>query len=166
MTESSDSTIGRAFAPGTPESDFVEERAQREVLAALFGDDDEPRTFDRFELIERVGSGAMGTVYSAHDPKLHRRVALKILRTSDEQARRRHLAEARALARLSHPGVVTVHDAGECDGHLYVAMEFVEGESLRSWLDDADHTPTQIMDVFAQAGAGLWAAHRLSLIHI
>ncbi len=166
MAKGSQTTLGRAFAPARGVGvDFIEDRAQRDVLASLFGGDVRSRAYDRFELLHRVGSGAMGTVYAAYDPKLDRRVALKILRTSDAEARRRHLVEARSLARLSHPAVVAVHDAGECDGHLYVAMEFVEGESLREWLDEHQPTVDEVLEVFSQAGAGLVAAHRAGIVH-
>ena len=92
--------------------------------------------FGRYRIVHRIGSGGMGTVYSAIDPTLDRTVALKVLHDKVESAdaEQRLLREAQAMARLSHPNVVTVHDAGMKDGRPYVAMEFVEGYDLRTWL--------------------------------
>ncbi|HEY0994160.1 MAG TPA: protein kinase, partial [Kofleriaceae bacterium] len=85
----------------------------------------------RYILGEVVGRGAMGVVYAARDPELEREVAVKVHATARPGRLRR---EARALARLSHPNVVQVHDVGEHDGRAFVAMELVDGESLRDWL--------------------------------
>jgi hypothetical protein len=93
----------------------------------------------RYVVLGKLGSGAMGVVYTAHDPELDRKVALKLLRPrgSAEQmakGRLRLLAEAQAQARLSHPNVVVVHDVGEHEGQVFVAMEFVEGRTLSMWI--------------------------------
>jgi len=116
--------------------------------------------------MERVGSGAMGVVYAAYDPELDRKVALKVLSRGEPtgQSRERMFAEARALARLSHPHVVTVHDAGICEGRVYVAMEFVVGETLREWRA-AERAPEEVIDVYRQAGLGLAAAHAKGIVH-
>jgi len=107
----------------------------------------------------------MGTVYSAYDPKLDRRVALKVMSSASSVARARHLEEARALARLSHPNVVIVHDAGECRGSVFVAMEFVEGCTLEAHLRDADPGPDRTIALFVEGARGLSAAHRAGVIH-
>jgi serine/threonine protein kinase len=118
-------------------------------------------------VIERIGQGAMGVVYAAYDPELDRRVALKLLRPEGrhlEHLRRRLLREAQALARLSHPNVVSVHDVGTCGDGLFLAMDLVEGTTLAEWL----HTPRpwrEVLRVFVEAGRGLAAAHAAGLVH-
>jgi serine/threonine protein kinase len=123
--------------------------------------------FGRYRIVHRIGSGGMGTVYSAFDPTLDRTVALKVLHDKLESgdAEQRLLREAQAMARLSHPNVVTVHDAGMKDGRPYVAMEFVEGYDLRTWLRREKRSWSEIVDMFVAAGDGLAAAHAAGLIH-
>jgi tRNA A-37 threonylcarbamoyl transferase component Bud32 len=120
-------------------------------------------------VLERVaGQGAMGTVYVARDTKLDRRVALKILRlpaSSTERARGRLEREARAMARLTHPNVATLYEAGEHDGRMYLAMELVKGATLRAWLKDAPRSWQEIVRHVALAGDGLVAAHAAGLVH-
>jgi len=120
----------------------------------------------RFLVIERIGEGAMGVVYAAYDPELDRRVALKLLRAdrSDARARARLVREAQAMARLSHPHVVTVYDVGTRGDDVWVAMELVEGGNLRAWLE-ADRPTADVLQMFRQAGAGLAAAHAAGLVH-
>jgi tetratricopeptide (TPR) repeat protein len=123
--------------------------------------------FGRYRIAHRIGSGGMGTVYSAFDPTLDRTVALKVLheKVEDADAEQRLLREAQAMARLSHPNVVTVHDAGMKDGRPYVAMEFVDGDDLRTWLRRKKRDWREIIDTFVAAGDGLVAAHAAGLIH-
>src|SRR5215813_6125954 len=87
-------------------------------------------TLGRYRLERELGAGGMGVVHAAFDPDLERRVALKVLRTEDErgEARQRLLREARAMARLAHPNVITVHEVGSAGGRDFVAMELVEGQ--------------------------------------
>src|SRR5262249_22960838 len=87
----------------------------------------------RYLVLSLVGRGGMGEVYAAYDPELDRRVAIKLMRTVYELDKRRLAREARALGKLSHPNVVQVHDVGEHEGDVFVAMEFVEGQSLEAW---------------------------------
>ncbi|MCA9686723.1 MAG: protein kinase, partial [Myxococcales bacterium] len=113
----------------------------------------------RYLILESVGQGAMGEVHAAHDPELDRKIALKLLlsdRREGPDARMRILREAQAMARLVHPNTVTVHDVGEHEGRVFVAMEFVEGQDLRAWLR-GDHGWRAILDMFIQAGEGLAA---------
>jgi eukaryotic-like serine/threonine-protein kinase len=124
----------------------------------------------RFVVLEPIGSGGHGNVYAADDFLLKRRVALKILRDGhgpvDPEARReRLLNEARAAARLSHPNVVTVHDVGIVADMVFIAMELVEGDTLRGWLKARPRSQREIIDVFLQAGRGLSAAHAADLVH-
>jgi tetratricopeptide (TPR) repeat protein len=121
----------------------------------------------RYVLIERLGAGGMGEVFSAYDPKLDRRLALKLLRPgtlSAEEGRVRLEREAQSMARLSHPNVVTVFDVGHWEDRVFVAMEFVEGETLSNWLR-GDHTWQEIVLTFIQAGSGLAAAHSAGIVH-
>ena len=106
----------------------------------------------------------MGIVYLADDPELDRRVALKILRGQDAQASERLYREAQALARVSHPNVIVVYEVGTFEGQLFMAMEFVEGESLTSWLHESRTVP-ELLATFAQAGRGLAVAHDVGLVH-
>jgi len=95
----------------------------------------------RFVLLERLGQGGMGVVYSAYDPDLDRKVAIKLLHPGKAQsATLRLLREAQAMARLSHPNVITVHEVGTVEGRVYVAMELVAGRTLRQWLRDERRT--------------------------
>ena len=112
----------------------------------------------------------MGIVYAAYDPELDRRVALKVLAgdssdPGDFQRRVRLQREAQALAKISHPNVITVHDVGRLDEQLFIAMELVEGGDLRQWLAAETRSWQQILEVMVQAGRGLAAAHELGLLH-
>ncbi|MEZ4384259.1 MAG: serine/threonine-protein kinase [Nannocystaceae bacterium] len=125
----------------------------------------------RYTILRRLGSGAMGVVYSAYDPELDRKVAIKILHprtravADSEEGRRRLLREAKALARLSHPNVVTIHDAGTFGERVFLAMEFVDGKTLTAWLKAEKRSWREIVDVLRRAGEGLAAAHRGNLVH-
>jgi tetratricopeptide (TPR) repeat protein len=120
----------------------------------------------RYVIEELVGAGGMGVVYRARDPDLGRAVAIKQLGRvrSDWQWRARLLREAQAMARLAHPNVVTVYDVGLAEDGLFVAMEFVEGATLRQWLA-APRTRHEIVAAFVAAGRGLHAAHLAGLVH-
>lgn len=120
----------------------------------------------RYLVLDPIGRGGMGVVYAAYDPVLDRRVAVKLLRRawrgSEEQERLR--GEAMAMARLSHPNVVTVHDVGTFEQHLFVAMELVEGQTLRAW-SRAEHSWRETVALYLQAGRGLAAAHAAGIVH-
>jgi serine/threonine protein kinase/tetratricopeptide (TPR) repeat protein len=117
----------------------------------------------RYVIVDALGAGGMGVVYSAYDPELDRRVALKLVRdTSDPQ---RLLHEAQALARVSHPNVIAVHDVGTFEGAVFVAMELVEGRTLGAWRAQTAPARREIVDVFLAAGRGLAAAHRAGIVH-
>lgn len=122
----------------------------------------------RFVLLQQLGAGGMGTVFSAYDPELDRRVALKILhrpQSRDASSRKQGLREARALARVAHPRVVSVYDVGEADELSYMAMEFVEGQTLRSWQTQERRSFRAILHMYLQAGEGLQAAHKVGVTH-
>lgn len=119
-----------------------------------------------FVVGDRLGAGGMGVVYRARDRRLGRDVAIKLhAGTPDSRAFDRLMGEAQAMAQLSHPNVITVHEVGSIRGHLFIAMEYVEGDSARGWLEAGARSTADIVDVFAQAGRGLEAAHRAGLIH-
>jgi tetratricopeptide (TPR) repeat protein len=124
---------------------------------------------DRYVVLELAGRGGMGNVYRAYDPQLDRAVALKLVRvgatSSSSASRERLLREAQVLARLSHPNVVAVFDAGNVGDHVYLAMEFVAGKTLRAWLQDSRRSAREILATFLAAGEGLAAAHRAGVIH-
>ncbi|MDC0666404.1 serine/threonine-protein kinase [Nannocystis sp. ncelm1] len=126
----------------------------------------------RYIILERLGAGGMGVVYAAFDPGLDRKVALKLLGRPDEAPEggslgpgARLLREAKALARLAHPNVVAVHDAGQIEGRVFVAMEFVPGVTLRHYLSERTLHWRDILALFVAAGRGLQAAHAAGLIH-
>ncbi len=119
--------------------------------------------FGRFIVLGRLGSGGAGSVHRAYDPQLDRQVAVKVLHACDSTERL--LSEARAMAKLRHPNVVTVYDVGEAEHRVWLAMEYVEGGTLRSWLDDRRRSESEILGVFRRAGKGLAAAHAEGLVH-
>jgi len=125
----------------------------------------------RYVVLDLVGRGGMGDVYAAYDPELDRKVALKLLHQAGvlteslSHRQGRLLREAKAIARLSDPNVVVVHDAGTFGGRVFVAMEFVGGETLAAWLGGKPRTWPEIRDVFLGAGRGLAAAHAAQIVH-
>jgi serine/threonine protein kinase len=124
--------------------------------------------FGRFVVLDTLGMGGMGLVLAAYDPQLDRRVALKLLRPDKlggATARQRLQREAQAMARLAHPNVVTVFEVGAVDEQIYIAMEYVEGETLRAWLKREERAWPEVVELFAAAGRGLAAAHASGLVH-
>lgn len=121
---------------------------------------------ERYEIVRAMGQGGMGQVFEARDPNLGRSVALKLLKGApDATALVRLRREAQALARISHPNVVTVHEVSQAEGIPYVAMELVEGETLKAWLERAPRSVPEILDGFQAAASGLAAAHRAGIVH-
>jgi len=126
----------------------------------------------RYLVIEEIGKGGMGVVYKAYDPELDRKVALKVMTLvphegeSLSEPRARLLREAQALAQLAHPNVVSVFDVGPYQDSVFVAMELLEGTTLKVWLNqDARPAREKILEVFLAAGRGLAAAHQAGLVH-
>ncbi len=129
-------------------------------------------SFDRYTIEDFLGEGGMGQVYRAHDSKLHRRVALKLLRVDsvkDDRARStgqaRLLREARAVAGLDHPNAIAVFDVGDVDGTPYIAMEFVDGTPLRRLIADAATGLEQKLRWLADIAGALGAAHKQGIVH-
>jgi hypothetical protein len=135
------------------------------MMATLFPSQIQRPKIGRFDLLEFLGEGGMGSVYLAYDERLDRRIAIKFLRAADDpRAQARLLREAQALARLSHPNIVAVYEAWEEEGRVHVAMEYVAGMSLADW--QAEPRPWRaLVDAYRQAGEGLAAAHRAGLVH-
>mgnify|MGYP000267979706 CR=1 FL=1 len=119
----------------------------------------------RYVVVETLGVGGMGHVFSAYDTVLDRRVALKVLHRSRHADRQRLIREAQALAKLSHPGVVSLYDVGEVQGRVFIVMELVEGCTLRHWLRQPGRTTEEILDAFGKAALGLQAAHDAGIVH-
>jgi serine/threonine protein kinase len=154
------------------------------VLAAVGLGEEQPLRVDRFEVIKKLGSGAMGRVYEARDPRLDRLVAIKVLKLEEQVDRQPELGpgdsramaifasegsiqdEARALARLNHPHVVAVYDVGDSDGQIFVAMEHMGGGSLSSWFFRRGEMDWRsLLRPFIEAGRGLAAAHAVGIVH-
>jgi tetratricopeptide (TPR) repeat protein/tRNA A-37 threonylcarbamoyl transferase component Bud32 len=117
-----------------------------------------------------VGKGAMGEVYAAYDPELDRKIAIKLLRVGRDrdtasEGRIRLMREAQAIAKLSHPNVVTVYDVGAFQNDVFIAMQFVDGNTIGYWMHAEPRTWTEILRVFSEAGRGLAAAHEKDLVH-
>src|SRR5436190_72587 len=121
--EDQDPGLDRRLADARPEGDALTRAVWRSrVAAALFGEA-EPVAVGRYRLGRQLGRGGGGSVFVAADPELHREVAVKLIRCGSERHRDRALTEGRALAKLSHPNVVAVHDVGEAGDHVYLVME-------------------------------------------
>lgn len=151
---------------------------QRDSVATQAVDEPEPapptlrrgEMLGRYLILREIGRGGMGIVFAAYDPELDRKVALKLLhpdrRARDGRAgQARLLREAQALARLSHPNVIQVYDAGAVRDRVFMAMELVRGETLDEWLGREERSWRQVLVVFQAAGQGLAAAHAVGLVH-
>ncbi|HWB80849.1 MAG TPA: serine/threonine-protein kinase [Nannocystaceae bacterium] len=160
-----ESPFTEAFAVN-PE-DFEAARARAAISARLLGKPTTPLTIGRYIVIERLGAGGMGIVYAAYDPELDRKVALKLLFRNEASDAERHrlVREAKAMAKLSHPNVVHVYDAGEHEGRVFVAMELVRGATLRAWTRSAPRSTRETLAVCLDAGRGLAAAHAAGIVH-
>ena len=119
----------------------------------------------RFVLIRLLGRGGMGEVYAAYDPELDRKVAVKILHARSEDGEARLLREAQAIAKLQHPNVVVVYDVGKFLDTVFIAMEFVDGNTLGYWVHAAPRTWRETLRHYQAAGRGLAAAHELGMVH-
>jgi len=130
--------------------------------------------FGRYVIQKVLGEGGMGVVYEAFDPSLNRKIAIKVLRVSKtigtamdtRSAKDRLLREAQAMAQVGHPNLVAVYDVGTYGDSVFIAMEFVNGKTLRDWRPDVPKKDWRsVLDAYIQAGAGLSAAHHCKLIH-
>jgi Tol biopolymer transport system component len=122
-----------------------------------------------YEILSPLGAGGMGEVYRARDSKLGREIAVKVLPgdvASDSMRRQRFEQEARSASALNHPNILTIHDIAEADGTLYIAMELVDGKTLRELIASGDPMPTRkLLDVAVQTAEGLSKAHAAGIVH-
>ena len=153
-------------APGRGHAALIDDEASAELeRGALIG---------RYVVLSKLGAGGMGVVNAAYDPELDRKVAIKLLHPrlvagadpfTTHEARTRLVREAQALAKLNHPHIVGVHDVGVHAGAVWLAMEYVEGETLSAWLKQRRRTWREVLDVLIPAARGLAAAHDAGLVH-
>jgi serine/threonine-protein kinase len=151
--------------PAGPEPPGVDEAAPVRASALRSG-----ALVGRYVVLECIGAGSMGIVYTARDPDLGRSVALKLLRPDPaaiayQGGRARLLREAQAMARLSHPNVITIYDVGTVGDEVFLAMELVQGGTLTEWARATRRGWREIFDVLVAAGEGLAAAHDVGLVH-
>ena len=126
------------------------------------------QTISHYKITEKLGEGGMGVVYKAEDTKLRRPVALKFLAPhllQDEEARKRFHREAQAAAALNHPNVCTIHEIGEADGKTFLAMAFIEGESLDKRIEQSPLPLKDALEIARQTASGLEAAHEKGVVH-
>jgi formylglycine-generating enzyme required for sulfatase activity len=124
----------------------------------------------RYLVLERLGAGAMGVAYAAYDPQLDRKIALKLLRPrqgdGDQALRQERLfREAKAIAKLSHPNIVSIFDVGVHRGEVFLAMEYLGGGTLARWVGARKRRWREVIEIFVEVGRGLAAAHEEKLIH-
>ncbi len=122
----------------------------------------------RYQVLERIGVGGMGEVYRAYDTHLNRQVALKVLpqdTTAHQDRKIRFVREARAASALNHPNIVTIYDIGQAEGVDFIAMEFIQGETLRDRIASCDLTVCECLDYATQIVAALAAAHSAGIVH-
>lgn len=162
-----------------PDRDSTTATARPHAEAVTRGEsDDHPATptklgrgaeVSRYLVLDEIGSGGMGRVFSAHDPELDRRVAIKVLfdgsNVPSSSGANELLREGRALASLRHPNIVSVYDVGWYEGELFIAMEYVEGQTLDVWQREHSKDHDALLRHYLEAGAALAAAHDASIIH-
>jgi serine/threonine protein kinase len=123
----------------------------------------------RFRVRSKLGEGGMGVVYLAYDPKLEREVAIKLVNTrpfvNADKLRKRLLREAQMLAKLAHANVVSIFEVGEHAGEVFLAMEYVDGQSLREWQEAPNRSTDELLRLYVEAGRGLAAAHKQGIVH-
>ena len=126
------------------------------------------RSFGPYSIEKHIGSGGMGEVYLAQDVRLGRRVALKLLDstlTADRQSRERFLREARLASALDHPNICTIHDVGEAEGRPFIAMQYIEGKTLRRLIDGRPLPLDSLLSITLQIADALSAAHERGIVH-
>src|SRR5215211_2598100 len=126
------------------------------------------QTIAHYRILEPIGAGGVGAVYKAYDNKLQRTVAIKLLPSeyvAQQDRRRRFFQEARAASALSHPHILTIYEVGEDDGRPYIAMEYVEGQTLRDKIKNNGLQLKEALDIAIQIAAGLSRAHESGIIH-
>ena len=125
-------------------------------------------TISHYKIVEKLGQGGMGVVYKAEDTKLERSVALKFLAShllQDEEGHERFLREAKAAAALDHNNICTVYEIDEAEGQTFLAMAFIEGQSLKEKIDERPLKLDEALDLAIQTARGLEAAHKKGIVH-
>jgi len=161
--------VGRLSSP-RPDSSLDKQLARARAEARLLGEASTRVEIGRFSIVGRLGQGAMGVVYEGYDPRLDRKVALKLVDPSrlgseagDVPSRLER--EARAAADLSHPNIVTVYDVGSHDGRVFLAMEYVRGTTLTEWMAPQGRSWREVVEMFVEIGNGLAGAHAAGIVH-
>ena len=146
------------------------ERIEASLRERLFGEKATTKV-GRFTLLEPLGRGGMGSVYAAYDPELDRKVAIKVVRPdrASDRSREQLQSEAKILARMSHPNVVTIYEVGEAgSGDVFIAMEYLGGGTLAQWMREHAGEPSRwasVVEMFDDVGRGLAAAHAEGVVH-
>jgi serine/threonine protein kinase len=126
------------------------------------------KNISHYKILDKLGEGGMGEVYLAEDTKLNRQVALKFLPmqyASDKELKIRFKREAQAAAALNHPNIITIHEVSEHEGKPFIAMEYVEGESLKNLISKKDISINEVLDISLQISGGLAVAHKAGIVH-
>ncbi|NQT24950.1 protein kinase [candidate division KSB1 bacterium] len=126
------------------------------------------KILSHYKILDKLGQGGMGEVYLAEDQKLHRRVAIKLLSPVfilDLEAKQRFIQEAQAAAKLNHPNICTIHEIDEVDDHLFIVMEYIQGQTLQDKIKSASLPIDEIIRIGTQICAGLQEAHQHGIIH-
>jgi eukaryotic-like serine/threonine-protein kinase len=147
-----------------PAEDAIElEVARARIANALFATEERIR-IGRYQLLQRAGAGGMGVVWSAWDPELDRRVAIKLMHARSAAAREYLLREGQSLAKLSHPNIVPIYDVGTVDDQVYLVIEWIAGVTLRQHGQEP-RPIKELLAMYLAAGAGLAAAHQAGIVH-
>src|SRR5215471_11231611 len=162
MIDADRTRIGPGFGDSLPKATLVPDVLSQAEQPAF-------RQVGRYQILERIGRGAMATVYKAYDPEIHRTLALKFLQPDlcvVEEHRSRFLREAKAAGGLSHPNIVTVFDVGEIQGRPYIAMELLDGTPLSEIMRPGVGMPIRdVIEIGIQLGRALDYAHSKGIIH-
>lgn len=165
----SDDLSSDAVPEPRAERDLEGQRLLDRLRSKMFGVETGLTRIGRWQILQKLGRGAMGTVYSAHDPELDRRVAIKVLHGIDPDAAQARIIrlrrEAQAMARVQHPNVVQVYDVCVDAAQPYVVMELIDGQTLRVWQERPGHHWRELVRAYLGAARGLAALHAAGVIH-